>query len=95
VNIPPLEEEGSYTYYLKTQRILGLLTCSNVPTTPKELVKDPYCCYFGHYLYKFMLMIMFTSCFMVGKAHKVGGVGGREVGIFKIRAVPCHHMPLF
>ncbi len=25
----------------------------------------------------FRLMIMFTSCFMVGKAHKVGGGGGR------------------
>jgi hypothetical protein len=35
VNIPPLAEEGSYTYYLKTQRILGLLTCGKVPTTPK------------------------------------------------------------
>jgi hypothetical protein len=36
VNIPPLEEEGYYTYYLKTQRILGLLTCGKVPTTRKE-----------------------------------------------------------
>jgi len=36
VNIPPLEEEGSYTYYLKTQRILGLRTCGKVRTTPKE-----------------------------------------------------------
>jgi hypothetical protein len=36
VNISPLEEEGSYTYYLKTQRILGLLRCDKVPTTHKE-----------------------------------------------------------
>jgi hypothetical protein len=36
VNIPPLEEEGAYTYYLKTKRILGLLRYGKVPTTPKE-----------------------------------------------------------
>jgi hypothetical protein len=35
VNIPSLEEEGCYTYSVKTQRILGLLTCGKVPTTPK------------------------------------------------------------